>query len=136
MRRAQLSLGRVGLATASICAVTTEQLLPGEDGPLPRRFGGRPVSDVEALGVARRLARRASEGDRVKGKLAEVPEVLPPVADLTVSAYRLPTVTIYRVRARAELEGRRVTDVVRELLEGYGAAAPGTVAKWELPSGE
>lgn len=110
--------------------------LPGEAGPLPRRFGGRPVTDEEALGVARRLARLTAETGRAKGKLAEIPEMMPPMSDLTLTAYRVPTATIHRVRARAEVEGRRVTDVVREVLEGYAGSAPGTVARWELPTGD
>lgn len=113
-----------------------DQMLPGEDGPLPRRFGGRPITDEEAVGVARRLARLVAASGRAKGKLAEVPDEMPPPSDLTLSAYRVPTATLYKVRARAEVEGRRVTDVVREVLEGYAASAPGTVARWELPTGE
>lgn len=109
-------------------------VLPGEDAPLPRRFGGRPVSDEEALGVARRLARLTAASGRAKGKLAEPPVEMPPMSDLTLSAYRLPTPTIYRVKARAEAEGRRVTDVVRELLEGYASAPPGTLPTWHLPT--
>jgi hypothetical protein len=41
-----------------------------------------------------------------------------------------------RLRATAELEGRTVTSVIRELIDGWAGAAPGTVATFDLPSAE
>lgn len=113
----------------------SDNLLPGEVAPLPRRYGGRPLTDDEVLGVARRHARALAETGRT-GRSALVPDALPPGSELTQSAFRLPTVLMMRVKARAEVEGRTLTAVVRELLEGYGASAPGTVARFELPPTE
>lgn len=109
----------------------TDELLPGEGAPLPRRLGGRPLTDDEVLGVARRLAR-----GQARGADAQVPEELPDPAQLVQAAFRLPSVSMMRLRARAELEGRTSTSVIRELIEGYGTSAPGTVATFELPPSE
>lgn len=114
---------------------TTAQtsMLPGEAGPLPMRYGGEPITDQEALGVARRLARmQAAQGRRLSA-LAE-PTELPPVdARMIQSAHRLPPRLLMKVRAKAEMEDSSVTDILREALEAYAASAPGSKVKYVAP---
>ena len=101
------------------------------------RYGGEPVSEAEALGVARRLARTfaaavpAGSGRRIKA-MADV-ESWPPASRMTQVAWRMPQGLIFRVRARAEMEGRTVTDVVREALEAYASSSPGSRATYATP---
>lgn len=101
-------------------------LLPGEDGPLPMRWGGPAITDAEALGVARRIARtQIAQGRRLTG-LSE-PNELPPVDAPTIqSAHRLSPRLLMRVRAKAEMEDTTVSDVIRTALEAYASSAPGS----------
>lgn len=105
--------------------VASADVLPGEIGPLPMRYGGEPITDAEALGVARRLGRmRAAQGRNMSAMAA--PEELPPMdANLVQSAHRLSPRLLMRVRAKAEMEGFNVTDIIREALEAYAGSAPG-----------
>lgn len=111
----------------------TLPLLPGEDGPLEMRHGGEPITPDEALGVARRWA-KIQRGQGRKLTHLDVPEALPP-ADATPvpAAYRLPPRLIMFVRARAEMEGRTVTDVVTEALTAYANGVPGSKVQYKAP---
>ncbi|MBK5248656.1 MAG: hypothetical protein JJE50_04345 [Actinomycetales bacterium] len=111
--------------------------LPGEDGPLPMRYGGEPVTNLEALGVARRLARlfvtsQAEGSGRTIAAMAEVEE-WPTETTMTQVAWRVPRGLILRVRARAEMEGLTVSQVVRDALEAYAAGSPGSKVTYPRP---
>ena len=109
--------------------------LPGEDAPLPMRFGGAPVTDQEALGVARRLARAQTAQGRKLSNLAE-PTVLPPAdARLVQSAHRMPPRLLMRARAKAEMEGVTLTSVITAALEAYASSPPGAKPAFVLPGG-
>lgn len=111
----------------------TSTPLPGEDGPLPMRHGGEPIRPEEALGVARRWA-KVARGQGRKLTNLDVPDVLPPVdAKLVPAAYRLPPRMLMFARAKAEMEGRTLTDVLTEALEGYVSSAPGAQVKYRAP---
>ena len=105
---------------------------PGEDGPLPMRVGGEPITDAEALGVARRIARLQAAQGRKLTALAEPAELPRWDARPVQAAYRLHPRLLMRVRAKAEMEGRTVTDVVEEALEGYAASPPGSRPRYTL----
>lgn len=97
--------------------------LPGEATPVPMRYLGDPISEAEALGVARRLARRT---DR------PVPDELPTDdAPSILGAYRLSPRVLAFTRARAEAEGVTVTDVVRAALAAYAVGRPGSVTSFQ-----
>lgn len=111
----------------------THTLLPGEDGPLEMRHGGEPITPDEALGVARRWA-RVARGQGRKLTNLDVPEQLPPPdATLVPAAYRLPPRLLMFVRAKAEMEGRTLTDVITEALEAYANSAPGSKVRYRAP---
>lgn len=95
------------------------------------RYGGEPVTADEALGVARRYARAMRSQGRT-GRAAEIPDALPPVegGPTVLGTYKLPERLLAFVRAKAEMEGVTVTDVVREALEAYVTASPGARAVW------
>ncbi|NCT91988.1 hypothetical protein GXB85_13655 [Cellulomonas sp. APG4] len=104
---------------------TTSSQLPGEDGPLPMRRGGAPITDDEALGVARRLARvQVAHGRRLTSLSA--PTELPAPDTRIQSAHRLPARLLMRVRAKAEMEGRTVTSVIEDALREYADSVPGS----------
>src|SRR5690625_3770737 len=112
--------------------------LPGEDRPLPMRYGGEPVSPHEALGVARRLQRVARGQARLRGtpdeKLQPMPVAVPlPEAPSTIAAYRFPPRLLMLVRAKAEMEGRTATSVLTEAMEGYVNSSPGARPVWRTP---
>lgn len=112
--------------TSNAAGSVSRQTLPGEDAPLAMRYGGEPITDDEALGVARRLARVHVAQGRELSHLS-VPDALPPVdARMVQSAFRFPPRLMHRVRALAEMEGRTVTDVVTEALQAYAASSPGS----------
>lgn len=112
--------GRMGETSAR-----DEHLLPGEDRPLAMRPGGQPITPDEALGVARRMARENQARGRKLTHL-DLPDELPsPEARLIPAAYRLPPRTLMFVRAKAEMEGRTVTEVITEALEAYAVSSPG-----------
>ncbi len=104
---------------------------PGEDGPLAMRYGGEPITADEALGVARRHARVMQTQGRT-GRASAIPDALPPVegGPTVLGTYKLPTRLLAFVKAKAEMEGVTVTDVVREALEAYAAASPGARVAW------
>lgn len=111
----------------------TDELLPGEDGPLEMRYGGEPVTPEEALGVARRWARVAATQGRQRTNLA-LPEEVPPLdATLIPAAYRLPPRLLMLVRAKAEMESTTVTAVVTEALTAYAASSPGSKVYYKAP---
>jgi hypothetical protein len=107
--------------------------LPGEDAPLTREWGGAPVTDDEALGTARRLAREYAKRRKTE---PEVPQVLP-FAELSgnspLLSVRAPKRTLWFAHAKADMEGRSVSDVVREALDAYAKTPPGAVVRYELP---
>jgi len=107
---------------------------PGEDAPLPFRHGGQPISDDEAVGVARRYVREQNE---VSGKDEPLPTELPLPQEpgrTPIESFRLPRRRKWRARARADMEGRSLTDVINEALEAYANASPGSTVQYVLPS--
>ncbi|TRW46425.1 hypothetical protein [Georgenia yuyongxinii] len=115
--------------------VTTpdQTLLPGEDAPLPMRYGGEPLKPEEVLGVARRMAKVA----RVQGRKLthlDVPEELPsPDAPLVPAAYRLPPRTLMFARAKSEMEGVTLTSIITTALNAYISASPGSAVQYKPP---
>jgi hypothetical protein len=106
-------------------------VLPGEDGPVLMRWGRGPITEAEALGVARRVARKVIADGRTNTK-AVVPDELPASGENQVpSIFRLPPRTMAFVKARAEAEGVTVTDVVRAALDAYATGRPGTPTIFE-----
>ncbi len=106
---------------------------PGEDAPLPRRHGGAPPSLEEALGVARRRARERAEK---RGQQPELPEVVPyadEAGDTPLVSIRIPRRTLWLAHAKAEMEARSVSDVVREALDGYILTPPGSQLEYKPP---
>ena len=104
---------------------TPEGMLPGEDAPLPLRLGGQPVRDDEALGVARRWVRESNER---LGRTEEPPTELPLPSESGITplaSFRVPRRTIMFARAKAEMESRSLTEVVREMLAAYNRSEPG-----------
>jgi hypothetical protein len=102
-----------------------DDALPGELAPLPMRYGGAPITDAEALGVHRRL-------QAVLGR--PVPDELPAHdARIIQTAHRLPPRLLARVRAKAEMEGVTVTDILRDALESYSASPPGSKVSYIPP---
>lgn len=121
------------MSIRELTAARTAERLPGEDGPLEMRHGGAPITPDEALGVARRWARVArGQGRRLRN--LDLPNELPlPDATLVPAAYRLPPRQLMFVRAKAEMEGRTVTDIVTEALQGYAESAPGARVQYKAP---
>lgn len=108
--------------------------LPGEDAPLPRRRGGPPVTPEEALGTARRMlkerARRRGEPE------PELPEALPFLEESGVSpilSIRSPRRIWWIGHAKADMEGRGLSDAMREALGAYGASPPGSTVLYVPP---
>lgn len=112
---------------------STDTKLPGEEAPLEMRYGGEPIRDEEALGVARRLARvHAAHGRTLTAMKA--PDELPPHdAPRVQAAFRIPPRLLMRVRARADMESVTVSDVVVEALEAYANGVPGSKVKYVAP---
>ncbi|WP_182112783.1 hypothetical protein [Actinotalea sp. JY-7876] len=112
--------------------------LPGEHAPLDpaTRPYGQPVTDAEALGVARRVARKALSEGRRRSSMA-VPVELPPAdAPSVMSAWRLPARLLMRARAKAELEGVTLTRVLGEALSAYASSSPGATVQYRaMPGG-
>lgn len=113
--------------------------LPGEDRPLAPRIGGAPITDAEAWGVARRVARRFAEtqGEGSKRRLSAMAEVeaWPESTRTTQASWRVPLALLWRVRARAEMEGRTVTSVLVEALDAYASGSPGSHPVYVRPRG-
>lgn len=107
--------------------------LPGEDAPVVREWGGAPPTPEEALGTARRLAREYAKRHRVE---ADVPQTLPfpeisgasPLLSVRTSKR-----TLWFAHAKADMEHRTVSDVVREALDVYGKTPPGSEVHYDLP---
>ena len=100
--------------------------LPGEDGPLVWERDRGPVTEDEALRVARRRRRaelaRAPKTDRPR---EGVPEVLPDTnAEKRSFTFRLPERHVLFAQARAELEGVPLTAVVDAALREYAEGRP------------
>lgn len=111
-----------------------DMIFPGEDAPLPMRIGGQPITDAEALGVARRYVREQNE---TSGKNEPVPDELPLPSEpgrTPIESFRLPRRRKWRARARAEMEGKSLTEVINEALEAYGNSSPGSVVQYVMPS--
>ena len=106
-------------------------LLPGEDGPLPLRLYGAPITDAEALGVARRLARLLAANNRKS--VGGIPDELPDVR--VQAAWRLPQRLLMRARAKAEMEDVPLTAVIERALEAYVESPPGAYIQYRLPPG-
>lgn len=102
-----------------------DDLLPGEAGPLPLRVRGLPISEREALGVARRHARLLGERGR-HGRGTEPPESFPVDAPPVMASYKIPPRVLAYARARCEMEGVSVTDLVLAALIAYGEGNPAT----------
>lgn len=116
--------------TAAADAATIEAL-PGEFEQLPMRYGGAPIAPDEALAVARRIARVQMSHGR---KGATVPDELPPADALLVPwACRLPPRLLAFVRAKADMEGVTVTDVVTQALQAYANSSPGAQVAYKAP---
>ncbi len=112
-------------------ALMTTDRLPGEDSPVPMTWARGPITDAEALGVARRTVRADRERARA-GQRREVPEVLPARgADRTSSVFRLDTHDAWVARARAEAEGVPLAAVVAAALAAYADGRPGTPTTFE-----
>jgi hypothetical protein len=107
--------------------------LPGEDAPLPRRHGGNPPTPAEALGTGRRLAREYATR---RGLPVEVPDVLPfaeQAGSSPLISVRMSKRATWFAHAKADMEGRSVSDVVREAVDAYIASPPGAVVRYEMP---
>lgn len=103
---------------------TTFLSLPGETAPLQFELGRGPITEDEALGVARRHARREITMGRLNSKTV-VPDVLPAEdANRVSSIYRLPPRVVAVAKARAEMEGDTMTAVIERLLREYAAGTP------------
>lgn len=95
------------------------------------RYGGDPITPDEALGVARRIGRVQQAQGR---KNATVPDALPPADALLVPwACRLPPRLLAFVRAKADMEGVTVTDVVTQALQAYAGSSPGAQVVYKAP---
>jgi hypothetical protein len=111
--------------------VEDDGLLPGEASPVPMSWARGRITEDEALGVARRLARAELKRGRPNTRLT-VPDALPESDAPRVSAiFRLDPRTMSFVKARAEAEGVTVTDVVRAALDQYAHGRPGTPTTFE-----
>lgn len=100
--------------------------LPGEDAPLPRRIGGSPPTEEEALGTARRMAREQAAR---RGVEPELPEALPfreTSGTTPLLSIRAPKRDLWFGHAKADMEDRTVSDAVREFLNEYGKTPPGS----------
>ena len=115
-------------------ASTEISTLPGELEPLPMRYGGAPVSDAEALGVARRHARVARAQGRKLGAMGDTDRFPSDDEKLVGAAYRFSRADLFRARAKAEMEGRTLTEVLSEALAAYAESAPGSQVQYVVRS--
>lgn len=87
------------------------------------RYLGDPITETEALGVARRLA-------DVTGRA--LPDELPVEgAPVVLTAFRISPRVLAFARARAEAEGLTMTDVVRAALSAYAGGRLGSVTSFQ-----
>ncbi|HLV53964.1 MAG TPA: hypothetical protein VKY71_00155 [Actinotalea caeni] len=111
--------------------MATKTMLPGEAEQLPMRYGGEPITPDEALGVSRRIARVQIAQGRTKVKVLD--ELPPADAPLVPWACRLPPRLLAFVRAKADMEGVTVTDVVTQALTAYANSTPGATVHYKAP---
>ena len=107
-------------------AATAPKMLPGEQAPLPPRVGGAPPTEQEALGTARRMAREQAAR---QGKQLELPETMPfkeTSGTTPLLSVRVGKRTLWFGHAKADMEKRSISDVVREALDAYGQTPPGS----------
>ena len=117
-----------------MAASSAVEYLPGEDAPLPARRGGKPVTPEEALGTARRMAREQAVR---RGVEPELPEVLPFPSESGTTpllSIRVPRRKLWFAHAKADMEGRTVSDATREFLDLYGSTPPGWVMTFAPPT--
>ena len=109
-----------------------DRVLPGEDDILPMRWGGDPITAEEALGVSRRHARVLAQRGRrhINAVVDELPDSDSP---LVAIGLRLPPRLMAFTRAKAEMEGRTVTQIIEWALEKYIASPPGSTVRYDPP---
>lgn len=115
-----------GLEEGTLMTASAAEPLPGEDAPLPRRIGGNPPTELEALGTARRMAREQAAR---RGVAPELPESLPfreTSGTTPILSIRAPKRDLWFGHAKADMEDRTVSDFVREALHEYGQTPPGS----------
>lgn len=110
------------------CPMTASpaELLPGEDAPLPRRIGGNPPTEFEALGTARRMAREQAARRNVA---PDLPDSLPfreTSGTTPLLSVRVPKRDLWFAHAKGDMEDRTVSDVVRDAVHEYGKTPPGS----------
>lgn len=112
--------------------MTERPELPGENGfPDERRRDPRPVTEDEALGYARHLARLERDyGRSTKRPAPEIPDELPEAGRRIPAAYRFDGRLLSLARAKAAIEQTTVTAILEDALAGYVAAPPDAVALW------
>lgn len=104
-----------------------EQMLPGEARPLAMKVGRKPITEDEALGVLRRLARVEMRTARASARDKDIPEELPaPDAKRTHTIFRISPRTMAFVKARAEAENTNVTELAEAFFTQYAKGKLGT----------
>lgn len=99
-------------------------VLPGELAPLEYIDGRGPITEQEALGVARRFARKEIANGRRNTKIT-VPDALPNEGENKTShIFRLPPRDVAFAKARAEMEGLSLTAIVEAAIHAYAHGAP------------
>ena len=109
-----------------------DRVLPGEDDILPMRWGGDAITADEALGVSRRHARLLAKHGRPH-KNAIVDELPPTDAPLVAISLRLPPRLMAFARAKAEMEGRTITQILEWALKEYITNSPGSTVQYDPP---
>ena len=125
--------GEVTEGTKMNAPSAAAQHLPGEDAPLLPRRGGPPPTADEALGTARRMARERAQRLNTE---PELPEALPfpsETGTTPLMSIRVPRRRQWFAHAKADMEGRTLTDVVNEALDAYGQTPPGSVLTYTPP---
>lgn len=125
-----------GLEEGTLMAATAARSLPGEDAPLPRRTGGNPPTELEALGTARRMAREQAQR---RGVDPELPDALPfreTSGTTPLLSVRVPKRDLWFAHAKGDMEDRTVSDVVREAVNEYGKTPPGSRLVFVPPGSE
>lgn len=125
-----------GLEEGLTMSTSAAEPLPGEDAPLPPRIGGKPPTELEALGTARRMAREQAQR---RGVEPELPEALPfreTSGTTPLLSVRVPKRDLWFGHAKADMEDRTVSDVVRETVNEYGKTPPGSRMVFVPPGSE
>lgn len=107
--------------------------LPGEDAPLPLRRGGPPPTADEALGTARRMARERAARRGVEPELPDSLPFLETSGTTPILSIRTPRRMWWFGHAKADMEGRSLSDAMREALSAYGASPPGSEVLYVPP---